>query len=154
MNAARRVLRSATQWRLAGTRLLRPRRMHGREREAGFTLIEVLIAVAVLAVLAGIVPRSFVFARSILDHSRDWMGARLVAEAVLNVDLRGPSLQPGARGGVINGRRWRATIRPHGALGAPAPEDGRMLLDVRVEVDVSAGRVLEVETMRIGDGSQ
>ena len=26
----------------------------------------------------------FVFARSIIDHSRDWMGARLVADAVLN----------------------------------------------------------------------
>ena len=82
------------------------------------------------------------------------MGARLVAEAVLNNDLRGSSLQPGARSGVIEGRRWRATLRPRGALGVGAAEDGRMLLDVRVEVDVSAGRVLEVETMRIGGGAQ
>jgi prepilin-type N-terminal cleavage/methylation domain-containing protein len=123
-------------------------------REAGFTLVEMLVAVAVLAVLAGLVPRSFVFARSIMDHSRDWMDARLVAEAVLNDDLAGPTLQPGARGGEIDGRRWRATLRRHAALGAPVLESGEILLDVRVEVDVSAGRILEIETMRIGGRPQ
>jgi len=73
---------------------------------------------------------------------------------VVNDDLRGSSLQPGARSGVIDGRRWRATLRPRGALGVGAAADGRVLLDVRVAVDVSAGRILEVETMRIGGGAQ
>jgi prepilin-type N-terminal cleavage/methylation domain-containing protein len=152
MIPAPNLWKAAAWWRQAGARVHSPRRLRARERDAGFTLIEMLVAVAVLAVLVGIVPRSFVFARSIIDHSRDWMGARLVAEAVLNDDLKGTSLQPGARGGVIDGRRWRATLRPHSGLGA-ASEDGRVLLDVRVEVDVSAGRILEVETMRIGGGS-
>ena len=62
----------------------RTRKTAGLSRDAGFTLLEMLVAVAVLALLAGVVPRSFVFARSILDHSRDWVAARLVAEAVLN----------------------------------------------------------------------
>jgi prepilin-type N-terminal cleavage/methylation domain-containing protein len=119
--------------------------------EAGFTLLEMLVALAVLSVLVTIVPRSFVFARSIIDHSRDWMGARLVAESVLNDTLTGSMLQPGARTGVIDGRRWRATLRQYTLPGAPAAlESGEMLLDVRVEVDVAAGRTLEVETMRVG----
>jgi prepilin-type N-terminal cleavage/methylation domain-containing protein len=122
-------------------------------QDAGFTLIEMLVAVAVLAALVGIVPRSLVFARSIMDHSRDWMDARLVAEAVLNDELVGPSLSVGTRAGVIDGRRWRTTLTRHTAT---RPEDsgtGRMLLDVRIEVEVGAGRSLEIETMRIG-GSQ
>jgi len=119
-------------------------------REAGFTLIEMLVAVAILAVLVGIVPRSFVFARSILDHSRDWMDARLVAETVLNDELAGPTLEPGTRGGVIEGRRWRATLRRNTALGVDASESDRMLLDVRIEVEVGAGKSLEIETMRVG----
>ena len=118
-------------------------------REAGFTLVEMLVAMAILAVLVGLVPRSFVFARSILDHSRDWMDARLVAESVLNDTLKGSSLQPGSRSGTLNGRHWRATLRQTTVMGTSSLESGQMLLDVRVEVDVSAGRTLELETMRL-----
>lgn len=125
-------------------------RREGGARESGFTLIEMLVAVAILAVLVSIVPRSFVFARSVIDHSRDWMGARLVAEAVLNDTLTGSALQPGARSGELDGRHWRATIRQQSVPGSAMPDNGQVLLDVRLEVDVSAGRTLEVETLRIG----
>ena len=122
-------------------------------QDAGFTLIEMLVAVAVLAALVGIVPRSLVFARSIMDHSRDWMDARLVAETVLNDELVGPALAVGTRAGVIDGRHWRTTLRRHTATQPENADTGRVLLDVRIEVEVGAGRSLEIETMRIG-GSQ
>jgi prepilin-type N-terminal cleavage/methylation domain-containing protein len=136
------------QWR-AATRAAA--RFITRVREdSGFTLIEMLVAVALLAALVGIVPRSLVFARSMMDHSRDWMDARLVAETVLNDELVGPALAAGARTGVIEGRRWRTTLRRHTATHPEDTETGRVLLDVRIEVEVGAGRSLEIETMRIG----
>ena len=120
---------------------------------AGFTLIEMLVAVAILAALVGIVPRSLVFARSIMDHSRDWMDARLVAETVLNDELVGPALAVGTRTGVIDGRRWQVTLKRHTATRPEDPGTGRVLLDVEIEVEVGAGKSLNVETMRIGGAS-
>jgi general secretion pathway protein I len=121
-----------------------------RRGDDGFTLLETLVAVAVLAILVGSVPRSFVFARSVIDHSRDWMDARLVAEAVLNDELTGVGLQPGIRSGVVNGRSWRATLLRYAAGGTSSVDGGAALLEVRLEVDVSPGRHLNVDTVRIG----
>lgn len=118
--------------------------------EAGFTLLEMLVAVAVLALLVSIVPRSLVFARSIIDNSQDWIGARLVAESVLNDVLVGPGVQAGVKTGEIEGRRWRATLRRHTGLQPTMLESGRMLFAVEIEVDVSAGQSLRVDTLRIG----
>jgi prepilin-type N-terminal cleavage/methylation domain-containing protein len=124
----------------------RPRRRAHEGNNAGFTLLETLVAVLVLAALVSVVPRTLVAARTIIERSADWLEARLVAETVLNEALGG-ELKSGAMSGVVDGRRWTARLRP---AGMPQSESGRVLLDVRVEVAVSGDRVLEVDTMRIG----
>ena len=118
-------------------------------RDGGFTLLEVLVAVAILAVLVGIIPRSFVSARALLDRSQDWTEARLVADAVLDGELAGLRLTPGVRTGSIEGRRWRAVIEANRDVPRSAESD-RLLLNVRVSVPVLPGETLVVDTMRIG----
>lgn len=121
-----------------------------RSGEGGFTLLEMLVAVAILAVLLSIVPRSFVAARAIINRSESWMDARLVAETVLNEELAGMELRPGARQGVVAGREWKAVLTPNGPLSGDGRESGRMLLNVRIGVTVSPVETLEIETIRIG----
>jgi type II secretion system protein I len=122
----------------------------GAPRDAGFTLLEILVAVLVLAALVGVVPRSLVAARTNLERSKDWLAARLVAETVLNEALSGPSLRAGEMGGEVDGRRWTATLK---VVRTPPRPDGNMahvLLDVEVRVEVSGERTLDVETLRYG----
>jgi prepilin-type N-terminal cleavage/methylation domain-containing protein len=118
--------------------------------ESGFTLLEVLVAVAILAVLAGMIPRSFVYARALINRSESWLEARLVAEAVLNQELAGSELRPGIRRGTINGRPWRASLQRNAILSAGTADPQRALLDVVVTVSVSSAETFKVETMRIG----
>jgi prepilin-type N-terminal cleavage/methylation domain-containing protein len=121
-----------------------------RLSESGFTLFEMLVAVAVLAALVGLVPRTLATARGLIDRSQDWVEARLVAEQVLNDELTGRSLRPGTRRGTVDGRRWRAVLQRDLDIPDQTPETGRVLLAVTVEVTVDGAQTLEVETMRIG----
>lgn len=119
-------------------------------RQSGFMLLEMLVAVAILAALVAIIPRSFVSARATIDRSQDWMEARLVAEAVFNDQLAGPALKAGIRRGTLEGRNWTAVLEPSRILSVRAVDTDRIPLDVRLAVAVSGGASLEIETMRVG----
>jgi prepilin-type N-terminal cleavage/methylation domain-containing protein len=118
-------------------------------RNEGFTLLEMLVAVAILAVLVSLIPRSFVYARAIINRSESWTGARLVAEAVLNGELASGNLRPGSRRGEMDGHSWVATLKPNETLNAGV-QASRILLEVNLQVAISPKQNFEVQTMRIG----
>ncbi|RDJ07031.1 type IV pilus modification PilV family protein [Rhizobium grahamii] len=118
-------------------------------RDQGFTLLEVLVAVAILAALLYVVPRSLVSARTSIVQSRAWLEARMVAEEVLAEELQGKTVRTGTFGGVSHGRRWRAVITPSPEAAGHGPE-GQTLLEARLSVDVSSSRRLAVDRLLVG----
>lgn len=118
-----------------------------RSGDAGFVLVEALIAVAVLAAIGGLVARHLVDARQMELRAQNVMKARLVAEAVLanGFDPAGGASQ----GGSIAGQRWVLDVALNQSAPARAGGAPLALYDVRVTVDVPGDKPLAIVTRRV-----
>src|SRR6202041_1768979 len=86
--------------------------MSGRSPAAGFTLIEVLVALAIvglaLAAIAG------VFTQGLIGHETASDAEAALALAEERLALAGSTLQPGANSGTLAGRfAWKTTVSPY-----------------------------------------
>jgi general secretion pathway protein I len=117
---------------------------------AGFTLIETLVALLILAAFVAVVPGAIVAAKRDGERSRDLLEGGLALEAVLHGDLAGGDLSPGTRRGVTGGHPWSATIGVDEALLDKASQAPWLPLRVSVTVDLGRGQRLTASTVRIG----
>lgn len=117
-----------------------------RTSRGGFALVEVIVALAVMAVLAGVIPRALVSAREAARQTEAWHQSAMLAQLLLAERTSGPALRAGTTRGEASGRKWSVTVAPRSGSAATA----RPLLDVRIDVEVSGGRMLTVETVRVG----
>lgn len=152
----------------------RPSRRRLADR-SGFTLIEVLVAFSVLAVLLSVMYRGVVTMRAGSKAFDDRMQADIVARSVFAEALSNRALGSGTTSGLRDGRRWTITARsidlsgslpsppskastpPVGAAsipGAPPPAAGDKpkvtWVPQRLIVSVATtGRPVVVETVRL-----
>jgi prepilin-type N-terminal cleavage/methylation domain-containing protein len=119
------------------------------DKRAGFTLIEALVAMAlVLAFVAVLGPYLF-HARRIMDNGERRMQAQILLRTLLNAPFDRSQLANAARSGEFNGLQWRIVTTP---MAIEATRSGtRPWTAYRVAASVSfgAGQIVTAETVEL-----
>ena len=131
------------------------KRKRARGSQAGFTLIEVLVAFAVIAVVLpaiGSVIAATVRGTRSLDDRLAMSGT---AETLLTTLPRRDDLKPGSTSGGGQGVRWRMDISE---LPIAAPKDGDtpynwVPLAITIRLEGRSGTTMRVDTVRLVPGA-
>jgi len=129
--------------------------MRGR---AGFTLLEALVALALVLTFAALLGPTLFHARRIMAHSGSRIAAHVVLRTLLDAPFDRSKMENIAREGEVAGLRWRIVSQPIGSVAATAdPAEGAAprrskWFPFRVIASVSwgDGQIVTAETMRLG----
>ena len=122
-------------------------------RQRGFSLLEVLVAFAILSVSLGVLLQVFATGLRNVGLSDDYSQATLYAQSILASMGRETPLSEGVRSGPVNDRlSWRSTVSAY-VEGLPDPEKSRVRA-YRVSVEVYwpglvQNRSVTLETLRL-----
>lgn len=123
-----------------------------RASEAGFTLLEVIVALAILAMSLGVLFPTFADAVQRAGQSETIAQARLLAQSILvQVGNEIPVKAGEAAGDGAAGLQWRLRQKPYGGS-ADQARWSTPVMEVSVEVSWGAGllaRSISVSTLRL-----
>lgn len=126
------------------------------DRRAGFTLIEVLAALAVLAAFSLAVTRVLVVARAGSVATMEYVGAEAVAQTLLVGPVPLAVRQPGQITGTLEGHKYLIVTQPITIPLKPRKngepqraEPAFMPLRYTVSVEAGEGRMVKVQTVRL-----
>lgn len=127
--------------------------MIGSRRQAGFSLLEVLVAFAILGISLGVLLQAFATGLRNAGMADDYSRATLYAESILAAIGRETPLGEGNHSGPIDDRfSWRSSVTPY-VDDMPDPEITKVRA-YRVGVEVfwegsSQTRSVALETLRL-----
>ena len=125
-------------------------------KAAGFTLIEVLVALAVLAITAGFAFRAISGAVVLSERGGREQTALVIAQGLIDRVGHDLPLREGEDSGrTADGFRWQVRQSPYAGSAAPAalPYARGLVVDVTVSwTDQRRTRLLHLSTLRIAAG--
>jgi prepilin-type N-terminal cleavage/methylation domain-containing protein len=130
--------------------VLRSRRDAGK-RQAGFTLLEALVAMALVLAFAATLGPHLSQARRIMNHAEGRVAAQILLRSLLDAPFDRSGLANASRKGEANGLRWSIAAVPVIAA-LPGAPDRQAWLPYRVTASVAWGaeQVIAAETIRLG----
>jgi prepilin-type N-terminal cleavage/methylation domain-containing protein len=120
-------------------------------RRGGFTLLEALVALALVSVFFATLAPFLFHARRIMDNAEKRVAAHILLRTLLNAPFDRDHLAGTARGGIFNGLRWRIVVSPFAVDAAPS-DAAHSWAEYRLVASVSAGpgQTITAETIRLG----
>jgi len=118
--------------------------------DGGFAILEMVVAVLILAALVALVPRVIVSSHALIGRSHDLLAAQFAAGLALSDASDRAASQPSEfRHGTLNHHRWSIEDRSYHAAPASSGTDTPQLRKARVIVEISHGRTFTVETLHL-----
>ena len=129
----------------------RSHRDSGGNGQAGFTLLEALVALALVLAFAAVLGPHLSQARRIMANADGRVAAQVLLRSLLDAPFDRSGLANASRDGETGGLRWRIVAEPVVAA-APGAPDRPNWLTFRVMASVAwgSGQVITAETMRLG----
>jgi prepilin-type N-terminal cleavage/methylation domain-containing protein len=121
---------------------------HDRRRQAGFTLLEALVALALLLVFASAVGPHLSQARRIMANAGGRVAAQVLLRSLLNAPFDRSSLASPSQEGETSGLHWRVDTEPTALVRA---QDRPRWSAFRVVASVTwaPGQAIVAETIRL-----
>ncbi len=126
-------------------------RRDDRKGQAGFTLLEALVALALVLAFAAVLGPHLSQARRIMSHAEGRVAAQVLLRSLLDAPFNRTSLANASRKGEAGELRWHIVADPVLAAAPGAPDQPRWL-PYRVTASVAWGtaQVITAETIRLG----
>ena len=133
-----------------GTRVASQSRHSNRsERQAGFTLLEALVALALLLIFASAVGPHLWQARRIMADAEGRVAAQVLLRSLLNAPFDRSNLARASQEGETSGLRWRIYTEPAATVRAQ-DKSNWSAFRVVASVTWAPGQLIMSETLRLG----
>ncbi len=120
------------------------------EKRSGFTLLEALVALAVLLAFVSVLVPFLLHARRIMDNSEQRIAAQVLLRTLLSAPFDRSHLANAVRSGELNGLHWRIVAKPL-AADVAASNNSQSWTAYRIAASVSwgFGQSVAAETARL-----
>ena len=123
---------------------------HDRATSAGFSLVEVMCALAIAAMALVVLFRGLGSSQNAANYLEAHLGARIIAQSILADERQAAETSIGTRAGDSGMYRWKLIVEPANIQMAGGAAPAFRLYRLSVEVNWEPRGNLKLDTLKLG----